>query len=227
MFKEIMIGAALAVGAGAMMSSCETISEEQCFATNWADKGYSDGAKGAERSTLGDYIDSCSKFGADVDRARYLQGYESGLTAYCTYDKGFSRAERGNSYSSACAGPLAAEFRRGYEDGARSYCSYDRGFDRGEDGSSAKSMCGGPGMEAYRRGHSDGYARYEYEREYDNLLDRVRSAQENYDNMAVRLKDTTLSSDERFRLQKKLRRFKDRLKDAKYELYKYERRRRY
>ena len=227
MFKKILVGTTLAIGAGAMMSSCETISEDQCLAANWADRGYSDGTDGKARSKLSDYIDACSKYGADVNRERYLDGYESGLTLYCTYDKGFARGENGNDYTSVCDGPRAAAFRRGYEDGTRSYCTYDRGFNRGEDGSSAKSQCGGPGMEAYQRGYGDGRARYDYEREYDNLLDSVRTAERNHDDMTERLKDGALSSDERFRLEKKLRRFKDRLKDAKYDLYKFERKRGY
>jgi len=227
MIKSKLIKIAVFGGAALLATSCETISEDQCFAADWADKGYSDGANGQARSSLNDYIEACSKFGADVDRSRYLEGYESGLTHYCTYDTGFSRAEQGNSYTSACSGPLAAEFRRGYEDGARNYCTYDRGFDRGEEGSSYKDMCEGPGTEAYRRGYSDGHARYEYEREYDGLLDDVRKAKHNVEDMTARLTDTALDADERFRLEKKLRRFKDRLKDARWELRKFERKRGY
>ncbi len=227
MINTKLIKIAVFGGAALLATSCETISEDQCFATDWSDKGYSDGTNGLERSNLNDYIEACSKFGADVDRGRYLEGYESGLTRYCTYDKGFSRAERGNSYTSACSGPLAAEFRRGYEDGARRYCTYDRGYDRGEEGASYKDMCEGPGMEAYRRGYNDGHSLYEYEREYDSLLESVRSAKKKVDDMEIRLEDTSLDADERFRLQKKLRRFNDRLKNARWELRKFERKRGY
>jgi len=188
MIKKILIGSVLVIGAGVLITSCETISEDQCFATDWADRGYKDGTNGAARSKLSDYIDKCSEFGADVNRARYLDGFEAGLERYCTYDKGFSRGEGGSSYNAVCEGPRAGAFRAGYDDGT---------------------------------------AKYEYERKYDNLLDAVRRAEEQYEDVTHRLKDQTLSADERLRLEKKRRRYKDRIEDTKHELYKFERKRGY
>lgn len=188
MKRRIIIQTTLIIGTVLLGTSCETISEDQCFAANWADRGYRDGANGSSRSKLNDYIEACQEYGADVDRSRYLDGYESGLVRYCTYDKGFSRGEGGNSYNSVCEGPRASDFRAGYEDGR---------------------------------------AKYDFEKRYDDLLDGVRDKKEQVSDLKGRLKDVTLSAEERFRLEKKLRRYTDRLKDARWELQKFERKRGY
>ncbi len=223
LMRAVLMRVILLGGVAFIAVSCDTVSEQQCQTLNWANKGYSDGASGKTRSALSSHIQACSKYGMNVDTSLYLEGYKKGISQYCTYDTGFSLSEQGNSYVSVCSGSLASEFRRGYEDGARRYCSYDRGFDQGEDGASSKAMCDGSGMEGYRRGYADGHRRHEYEREYDDM----RDAQRNYDNMVTRLKDNSLSRDERRRLEKKLRRFKDQLKDAKWGSRRSGRRRHY
>ena len=179
LFKILMLGGVVLVSV-----SCETISEEQCYSVNWADKGYQDGTNGRSRSTLNDYIDSCRQFGTDVNRRAYLDGYESGLVHYCTYDKGFSTGENGDVYNAVCSGPNAANFRRGYE---------------------------------------DGHAQFEYVDKYDQALERVHNKEDAIDDVRSRLRSDTLSHDEKFRLNKKLRRLRDELRNARRELRGYDR----
>ncbi|PHR90897.1 MAG: hypothetical protein COA69_14390 [Robiginitomaculum sp.] len=111
---KIMIG-------GMLLVSCETISETECVAGNWSDLGYRDGVSGKSRTRIAKYVEKCGEFGQDVDRNTYLTNYETGLTHYCTYDKGFSIGENGSSYNAVCEGPQAAEFRAGYDDGHALY----------------------------------------------------------------------------------------------------------
>ncbi len=111
----------LAGGAGLLLTACETISEQACQAGNWADIGYKDGVKGKSRAKIADYVQTCSKYGAEVDRQTYLQSYETGLSYYCTYDNGFERGRNGSSYNTVCDGALAADFRAGYDAGYGEY----------------------------------------------------------------------------------------------------------
>ena len=108
-----------------LLVSCETISEQECQAGNWADIGYKDGVKGKSRAKIADYVQTCSEYGAEVDRQIYMQSYETGLTYYCTYDNGFERGQNGNSYNTVCGGSDntggAADFRAGYDAGYSEY----------------------------------------------------------------------------------------------------------
>ena len=109
------------VGVGLMLSACATISQSECVAGNWSDLGYRDGVNGRARDRLADYVQKCGEYNAPVDRQAYLASFETGLTHYCTYDKGFARGREGSSYNSVCQGQAALDFRAGYEDGYREY----------------------------------------------------------------------------------------------------------
>ncbi len=120
--KLLLVGVG---GAVLLLVSCETISEQDCQAGNWADIGYKDGVKGKSRAKIADYVQTCSEYGAEVDRQTYLQSYDTGLTYYCTYDNGFERGRNGSSYNTVCGGSDntegAADFRAGYDDGYSEY----------------------------------------------------------------------------------------------------------
>ena len=182
--KTIIGGVMILLSLGGL-SACETISESECVAGNWADLGYRDGVSGKSSSRIAEYVEKCSEFGAQVDRGRYFDGYDRGLDRYCVYDRGFSLGEDGGSYNSVCDGARAAEFRAGYE---------------------------------------DGHEKYVYYKQYDDLQDNVHRYEDQLEDVRARLSDKTLSADERFRLEKKERRLYKRLKDARWELRKFERR---
>lgn len=103
------------------LSSCATISEEQCLAGNWEDRGYKDGINGVSRDRIVDYVDTCSTHGAQVDRISYLKSYEKGLTYYCVPEKGYALGRGGSSYNSVCTGPQAEGFRLAYDEGRFEY----------------------------------------------------------------------------------------------------------
>ena len=121
MIKNIIKVIALSGASGLVLASCASISESQCEAGNWADIGYRDGVGGKKRTRIADYVEKCGEYGQAVDRPVYLSNYETGLTHYCVYDKGFSLGENGSSYNSVCSGASAADFRIGYEDGHAQY----------------------------------------------------------------------------------------------------------
>ncbi len=121
MFRNFFVQSIAIAGAALLMTSCETISESECVAGNWADIGYRDGVDGRSRSRIADYVKQCGEYGQDVNRRIYLSSYETGLTHYCIYDKGFSLGENGNSYNSVCQGDGAVQFRAGYDDGYAKY----------------------------------------------------------------------------------------------------------
>ena len=133
------IGILLAFAGVMALSSCATISEDQCLAGNWAERGYKDGLKGRSSSRIADYAYVCSEFGVRPDQTAYLANYDQGVSQYCTYERGFARGERGESYNQVCSGDLAIDFAPGYEAGREVYAikreyhglinDYDRAYD--------------------------------------------------------------------------------------------------
>lgn len=110
----ILSAAALAV---LSLGGCATISEDQCLAGNWAERGYKDGANGVSRGRLADYADTCAKYAISPNNAAYTLNYEAGLSSYCTFERGFSRGKNGDSYNQVCSGELARDFAPGYDEG--------------------------------------------------------------------------------------------------------------
>lgn len=110
-----MAGIATIVTLG--LSGCASISEDQCLAGNWAERGYNDGLSGKSRGKLSDYAKACGEYSVLPDSEAYLNAYEEGLVGYCTYERGYSRGERGDSYNRVCSGELALDYRPGFDAG--------------------------------------------------------------------------------------------------------------
>lgn len=120
-FLTFALSGGLALAAVTMLSACATISQDECVAGNWSDLGYRDGNKGVARDRIADYVSKCGEYGQDVDRQSYLSSYETGLSHYCVYDKGYALGEKGNHYNAVCSGELASDFRAGFDDGFAAY----------------------------------------------------------------------------------------------------------
>ncbi|NNC37983.1 MAG: DUF2799 domain-containing protein [Hyphomonadaceae bacterium] len=123
MKTSILIASAAALTA-LSISGCATISEDQCLAGNWAERGYTDGARGVSRGRLVDYADTCAKYAVSPDNRAYIDNYEAGLRTYCTYERGFARGKNGDNYNQVCSGELARDFAPGYDEGRVIYEIY-------------------------------------------------------------------------------------------------------
>lgn len=136
--KRLFLTSTIILGAFAL-SSCATISEDECIAGSWQEIGFRDGQNGKSRSKLADYAKTCLKYDITPDRATYFRGYEQGLQLYCTYDKGFSTGEYGNTANAECQSVPDNGYFAGYEEGRAIYAinqeyrglinNYDRTLD--------------------------------------------------------------------------------------------------
>jgi hypothetical protein len=103
------------------LSSCATMSKEECKVANWKDVGFNDGANG-EAVLLADHAKSCSETGVTPDRNLYMQGYTEGEKNYCTYDNGLSAGEENKYIGDICKKPgLKGPFNDGYLQGKKRY----------------------------------------------------------------------------------------------------------
>lgn len=73
----------------------EPVTRERCLAIDTYQMGFKDGADG-QRS--GEKLDfwrgDCRPFGVRLDEGKYAKGYDDGMAAYCSCEKGFSSGVR-------------------------------------------------------------------------------------------------------------------------------------
>jgi len=116
--KRLLIASSLFAGVW-LLGSCATMSEDECLAGAWGEKGYADGAAGYPMSRLDDHAEACAKFQVTPDPAAYNSAREEGLRTYCTFDRGWAEGRSGNTYHGVCRPDEEAAFMPAYQDGLR------------------------------------------------------------------------------------------------------------
>ena len=94
--KRLMIAGG-AFAAAALLSSCTTMSKDECLAGAWGEKGYADGASGYPMTRLDDHAKACAKFQIAPNPAAYGSAREDGLRTYCTFRRGWEEGRAGNA----------------------------------------------------------------------------------------------------------------------------------
>lgn len=107
----------LVLGGGLLLSSCTTMSKDECLMGDWGQKGYQDGLSGYATSRLDDHATACAKHGVEANRAAYLSAREDGLRSYCRWENGFTQGRRGNAYHGVCLPAEEEAFIPAYQDG--------------------------------------------------------------------------------------------------------------
>jgi hypothetical protein len=104
-------------GAGLLLGSCATMSEDQCLAGAWGEVGYADGQAGYAMSRLDEHAEACAKYGVVPEVSVYQSARADGLLRYCTEARGFEVGRRGETYNGVCTPEQESEFLPAYEDG--------------------------------------------------------------------------------------------------------------
>lgn len=100
-----------------VLSSCSSISQQECETGDWYSIGVNDGKDGADIKKYKKYQKECASHGITADFAGYQQGYQQGLVFYCDFAHGEAHGRSGASYNTACTGKLETQFRLGYQKG--------------------------------------------------------------------------------------------------------------
>lgn len=119
MLIRTLIPVAVAGAATLALGSCATMSEDQCRAGAWGERGYRDGLEGLAQTRLNDHAEACAKYGVAPDTEVYMSAREDGLRSYCTPSGGFQAGQLGRSYAGVCSAQVEAEFLPAFEDGRR------------------------------------------------------------------------------------------------------------
>lgn len=111
--------AGVVVGATVLLGSCATMSEDECLAGAWGEKGHADGVAGYPVARLDAHIEACAKYQVTPDPVAYRSAREDGLRSYCTSGRGWLEGRAGNTYYGVCRPEEEAAFMPAYEDGQR------------------------------------------------------------------------------------------------------------
>jgi hypothetical protein len=105
-----------------VISSCQTLSKEECAVADWRVIGEQDGAAGYNpQDRFARHVKACTKAGVAADQTLWYQGYQQGLPRYCTPLNGLSVGSQGQTYANVCPLDLEPAFREGYDLGRIHY----------------------------------------------------------------------------------------------------------
>lgn len=106
----------------ALLAGCAVVSEEECRAGLWYERGVEDGARGRNQSLVYDIAQTCQQeYGVRVDSEAWLRGHEEGVEQFCTPENGYRYGRRGRNYEGVCTGPTADLFLDSYQRGLADY----------------------------------------------------------------------------------------------------------
>lgn len=103
------------------ISSCATMSKDECKQADWYLKGVDDATQGFALDRVVEHGKACARINIVPDMRDYREGHAKGARLYCVPEKGYSEGRNGAAYNGIC--PVAAEgkFLRAYNDGQELY----------------------------------------------------------------------------------------------------------
>lgn len=104
-----------------VLSSCASLSEDECKAGDWFEYGRRDGAKGKTMEQYSGHLKACSEFNITPDKTAYQKGRTEGLVTYCTKDSGLREGRAGRTYHNVCRGKEQDLFKKWYGIGKKLY----------------------------------------------------------------------------------------------------------
>jgi hypothetical protein len=121
------------VAAAAALAGCNSMSAQECLATDWRTVGYEDGVNGYAGDRIGRYRNACSEHGVTPDLNKYQAGRDEGLREFCKPANGFRIGAHGNGYGGVCPADLDESFVDAYQSGRQLYVLRSRvGSTQGE-----------------------------------------------------------------------------------------------
>lgn len=104
-----------------VVSSCSTLSKDECKTANWRTIGYGDGAKGYKASRISQHRSACAEYGVSPNLNAYNTGRSEGLGHYCVPSTAYNKGLYGYSYNGVCTGYNERDFLDAYNYGLTIY----------------------------------------------------------------------------------------------------------
>lgn len=109
-----------------LLSSCASMSKEECLTANWLDQGFRDGRSGQPLARIAEHQKACAKVGVVPNDALYFQGRDQGIALYCTAENALVVGREGQPYRNACPAVLEYEFLTAYDKGKQLFDAEQR-----------------------------------------------------------------------------------------------------
>lgn len=101
--------------AGLVLTGCATMSADECRVADWYLIGEMDAREGRTPAYLAYRDRDCREAGFPADPQGWREGWEHGLTVFCTAPQGFRFGRAGNRYDPICPAALETDFLDGYD----------------------------------------------------------------------------------------------------------------
>lgn len=105
----------------ALLASCTSTvvaKKPPCQELSWFEKGRQDGMRGEPSNNWKILSKACQNMSTEMQRD-YADGWNNGLTLFCTEEHGFVIAKSGQAYKKTCPERYEAAFLRGYGQGLK------------------------------------------------------------------------------------------------------------
>lgn len=104
-----------------LLSGCATMSPDECRVADWYLIGEMDARSGRTPSHFANRERACREAGFPADQHSWREGWEFGLSIFCTAQQGFRFGRDGGRYEPICPAALESDFLGGYDLGRQSY----------------------------------------------------------------------------------------------------------
>ncbi len=110
----------LALTAALVLTGCAQLSPKECMVRDWYEQGRIDGSQGLSSARLEEHLNSCPDVASHPETSDvYKNGWNAGLTQYCSPSNGFELGAAGKSYEKVCPVILERVFLAEYEKGQK------------------------------------------------------------------------------------------------------------
>lgn len=104
-----------------LISSCATMSKDECKQADWYLKGVDDATQGFALDRVVEHGKACARINIVPDMKEYREGHTKGAHLYCVPEKGYSEGRNGAAYNGICPAAAEGKFLRAYRDGQDLY----------------------------------------------------------------------------------------------------------
>lgn len=104
-----------------LLSSCATLSVEECVVGDWQTIGYNDGVAGYSANRLAAHSKACAKANVTADYKSWERGRQLGLKQYCTVSNAYNIGRRGLELNSVCPATMTRTLQQANRQGREYY----------------------------------------------------------------------------------------------------------
>lgn len=109
------------IGSVLLLSSCATLSKQECTVGDWQAIGYNDGVAGYYADRLASHAKACAKANVAPDSQAWERGRMLGLKQYCTVNNAYNIGRRGRALNSVCPAAMTSTLQQVHQQGREYY----------------------------------------------------------------------------------------------------------